>query len=101
MSQQTLTLRVPSDLADRLRGEASARGRSLNAFATDVLTAAVDPEHAGSEIERVRERLARAGMLATTGVSTKRRPDRSRVARARAAAGRGRPLADFVSDDRG
>lgn len=100
MSQQTLTLRVPSALADRLRAEARGRDRSLNAYATDVLAAAVDPDHAGSEIERARERLARAGLLATTSPSHKQRPDPARVARARVAAGRRRPLSDYVSDNR-
>lgn len=100
MSRQTVTLRLPAGVADRLRGEAGARGRSLNAYATAVLTAAVDPGLAGSEMERVRERLARAGLLATSPPSRTRRPDPERVARARAAAGRGRPLSEYVSDDR-
>lgn len=101
MAQQTLTLRVPDEVADRLRGAARGQGRSLNAFATAVLTAAVDPDYAGSEIERIRERLAQAGVLATTAPSAKQRPDPARVRRARAAAGRGRPLSEYVSDQRG
>jgi hypothetical protein len=49
---------------------------------------------------RLRERLARAGLLAPLeGART--RPDAGRVAAARAAAGRGRPLSDLVDEGRG
>ena len=98
--RSTLTLRVPPEVADRLRSAADERGESLNAYATAVLHAAVDPDLAGSELDRLRERLARAGLLAPAR-GTGRRPDPARVARARAAAGRGRPLSDLVSDERG
>jgi hypothetical protein len=99
MARSTLTLRVPLDLAERLRGAAHERGESLNAYATAVLGAAVDPELANTELERLRERLARAGLLATVRASP-RRPDPERVARARREAGTGRSLSDLVSDDR-
>jgi hypothetical protein len=99
MARSTLTLRVPSDLAERLRGAAHERGESLNAYATTVLGAAVDPELAGSDVERLRERLARAGLLAT--VHPAPRPDPELVARARRAATKGRSLSDIVIEERG
>jgi HicB family len=99
MARSTLTLRVPSELAEQLRGAARERGESLNTYATGVLGAAVDPELAGSERERLRERLARAGLLATVHPAS--RPDPEQLARARRAASKGRSLSDIVIDERG
>ncbi|MDQ3631861.1 MAG: transcriptional regulator, partial [Actinomycetota bacterium] len=53
-------------LADGLKSAAAERGQSVNAFATAVLGAAIDPDLAGAETERVRERLLRAGLLAAS-----------------------------------
>jgi plasmid stability protein len=100
MAHATLTIRVPPELADRLRSTAAQRGESLNAYATAVLGAAVDPELAGTELERVRERLARAGLLAPAS-GTAKPPDAERVARARRAASQGRRLSDLVAENRG
>lgn len=97
MSQ--LTLRVSDVLARRLKDAAAAQGRSLNAWATDVLSAAVDPDLAGDEVERLRERLRRAGLLVPVG-APRRRPPRADVERARAAAGKGTSLADLVAEGR-
>jgi hypothetical protein len=97
-----LTLRLPEELAERVKRAAQRRGSSVNRFACAVLAAAVDPELAGDEMARLRERLDRAGLLAAMPPATRpvRRPDPAAVAAARAAAGRGRPLADLVSEDR-
>jgi predicted transcriptional regulator len=95
-----VTLRLPNDLADRLKQAAQAQDRSVNGYATAVLAAAVDPELAGDEAARVRERLARAGLLAPTAANTRRRPAKASVARARKRAGKGRPLSDLVSEGR-
>nr|MBA2580681.1 transcriptional regulator [Thermoleophilaceae bacterium] len=62
-----LTLRVDDALAERLKDAASERRQSVNTFAQSVLSAAVDPQFADGESARVRERLARAGILAATG----------------------------------
>lgn len=97
---QQLTLRIPSRLAAELKRAATASGRSVNAYATAVLEAAVDPDLAGSEAERVRERLARAGLLAAPTRGKRTRPDPAKVRKAAAAAGRGTSLADLVSDGR-
>jgi plasmid stability protein len=95
-----LTLRVPEELADRLKEAAAQHERSVNAYATAVLAAAVDPELAGDEVERVRERLARAGLLANAGAGSRERPARAAVARARKRAATGRALADIVAEGR-
>lgn len=72
----------------------------MNDLLTQVLDAATDPERAGTEAERLRERLARAGILASPGAA-RRRPDPAAVAEARQAAGRGTRLAELVARDRG
>jgi plasmid stability protein len=97
-----MTLRLPDALAARLKQAARAHGSSLNRYACAVLAAAVDPELAGDEMARLRERLDRAGLLAATPSPSRpaRRPDPAAVVAARAVAGQGRPLADLVSEDR-
>ena len=97
-----MTLRLPDELAARLKQAAQDNGSSLNRYACAVLAAAVDPELAGDEMTRLRERLGRAGLLAATPPATRpvHRPDQAAVAAARAVAGQGRPLADLVSEDR-
>lgn len=94
-----LTLRLPDELAASLRQTAAQSGRSVNSFATAVLSAAVDPELAGDDAARVRERLARAGLLTPAGLS-RTRPDPDRVREARRRAARGRPISELVSEDR-
>lgn len=59
-----------------------------------------DADDAEHGVERLRARLARAGLLATpTGEGV--RPDRAAFEAARARAGTGTPLSDIVSEDRG
>lgn len=94
-----MSWRTTEELLDRVRRQAAADGRSLNEWVTLVLDAASDPELAGTEAARVRERLARAGLLAPTGPA-RRRPSPARVAKARAAASRGTPLSGVVRDGR-
>lgn len=98
---QQVTLRLPDDLAAAFKRRAAERGESANAFATLVLQAAVDPGFAREDAAQIRQRLARAGLLAdpvVTGPQTP--PDEDAVARARAAAGRGTALAELVSENR-
>lgn len=94
-----MTWRTSDELLARVRRQAELHGRSLNDWVTTVLAAASDPSFAGSEAEQVRERLAQAGLLAAAGAPRKR-PSARRVADARAAAGRGTPLSDLVSEGR-
>jgi plasmid stability protein len=95
-----LTLRVPDQLAERLKQAALEQHRSVNSYATAVLEAALDPELAGDEAARIRERLARAGVLAATERPARSRPDDRAVRSARRRAGKGRALSDLVSEDR-
>lgn len=97
-----LTLRVDERLAARLKQAASSRGQSVNAFAGAVLDAAVDPDLAGTEIERLRERLDQAGLLAlavpaASGVA----PGDGALEAARRRAGEGRSLSDLLVEERG
>lgn len=95
-----LTLRIDEGLADDLKAAAASREESVNAYASAVLAAAVDPDLAGDEALRLRARLARAGLLTDPG-DPRERPADAEMERARAAAGRGRPLAEIVSEERG
>ena len=97
---QQLTLRIDDELARRLKVVAADRGDSVNAFASAVLQAAVDPDLAGDEAQRVRERLARAGLLASVEAGDRERPPRDAVNAARARAGSGRPLSELVTEGR-
>jgi predicted transcriptional regulator len=96
-----LTLRISDDLARDLKREAARRGESVNALASHALSALVDPELEGDAIERMRERLRRAGLLEQPALHEGPQVSDEQFQRARVAAGRGRPLSDFVSEGRG
>lgn len=96
-----VTWRAPAELVERGRQAAAREGRSLNEWITRLVHAATDPELAGSDVERLRERLARAGLLASERPRKRRRPDPEAVTRARREAGRGTPLSTLVSEGRG
>lgn len=96
-----ITLRVDEQLADDLKSYASKAGRSMNAWIVSVLRAAVDPDLADSETERMRARLTRAGLLIVPRArAALRAPDARRLARARRAAGKGTRLSDLVAAGR-
>ncbi len=95
-----VTWRAPEELVESLRAVASRRGQSLNEYLTQLAKAVTDPAHAGDEVERLRERLASAGLLSPPA-RPRRRPDAETVARARQDAGRGTPLSDLVDEGRG
>jgi uncharacterized protein (DUF1778 family) len=95
-----LTLRVPEELAERLKGAAHDHDESVNGYVVKVLSAAVDPDLAGDEVTGLKERLARAGLLLTPERLPTKRPSARALSRARAAAGRGKPLSDFVAEGR-
>lgn len=73
----------------------------MNAYATAVLSVAVNPDLAGDEAERVRARVAQAGLLESSApVSGGKEPDRASLAAARRRAGTGISLAELVADGR-
>ncbi|MBX7430576.1 Arc family DNA-binding protein [Mycobacterium sp. Y57] len=95
-----VTWRAPDELVERIRQVASRHGCSVNEYLTRLAQAATDPAFAGDDVDRLRERLALAGLLAEPG-RRRSRPDRAAVARARKAAGQGTPLSDLVVRERG
>lgn len=95
-----LTLRIPDDLVVALKRVAAERGESINTLATHGLRALVDPNAAGSELAEFRERLAAAGLLAPRTGPPAGPIDSPELQAARIAAGRGRPLSEYVSEDR-
>lgn len=94
-----LTIRTSEELLDRIRTAAATRGGSMNDFVTRVLDAATDPDLTSDEAGRVREKLARAGLLVAVA-APRQRPAPADVAAARAAAAVGTPLAELVGDGR-
>ncbi len=94
-----MTWRAPADLIERVRRAARRQHRSMNDYVTAVLDAATNPRLAGSEAERLRERLDQAGLLAEPG-ERRRRPSREEAADARRRAGAGTALSQLVSEDR-
>ena len=94
-----MTWRAPADLIERVRRAARRQHRSMNDYVTAVLDAATNPQLAGSEAERLRERLDQAGLLAEPG-ERRRRPPREEAAAARRRAGAGTALSQLVSEDR-
>jgi hypothetical protein len=98
MSQ--ITIRAGDDLILRGKQCASEQGRSMNEYVTLVLEVATDPSRATTAGERVRERLARAGLLADLPPFEGVRPDRARVEEAAREAAKGTPLSDIISEMR-
>ncbi len=92
--------RAEDQLVERVKRAAATRGRSLNEFMTLVLDVATDPARAGSEAERVRERLRDAGLLEPPTAKRATRPSRSAVEAASRQASLGTPLSDLVIDSR-
>jgi hypothetical protein len=94
-----MTWRSPDELLERVRRVAAQQGLSMNEFVTAVLDAATDPELAGSDAERLRERLERAGLL-VPAAPPRQRPDPQRVEAARKKASAGTPLSRLVNEGR-
>lgn len=95
-----LTLRVEDDLADGLRAFAEREGKSVNAVASNALRALIDPDAAGSETDRYRERLRRMGLLAEPALKAGPRPDPHELAEAARQAAKGKMLSDIILEDR-
>jgi hypothetical protein len=93
-----LTIRLAPELVERLKEDARRAGRTMNAHVTAILAAATDPDTAGDEAQRLRERLSRAGLLLEVIPSDERPPDDETLERAREEAGGGLLLSDLVSE---
>lgn len=84
-----------------VRRLAAARRRSVNQTFEDLVVAATEPAHAGSERVTLGERLRRAGMLFDGSVLPDApSPDEHELQHARAAAGRGTPLSELIGEGR-
>jgi hypothetical protein len=97
MSQ--ITWRASDELVERVRRAAEQQGRSLNEYLTRLAEAAVNPDWADDDVQRLRERLVRAGLVVTPS-APRRRPDRQALAAARRRAGAGTPLSELVQRER-
>ena len=96
-----ISLRISDELAEDIKADAKARKLSVNGYLTYILKSASDPQFGGSEAERIRERLRRAGLLEEwPGEPDVERPDREEIARIRAKAGKGTALSDLVIEER-
>lgn len=95
-----ITVRLDDELADTAKQVAAEEGLSLNGWMVMVVRLATDPDYAPTGIERTRERLRRAGILAEWPRSTKTRPSEEALARAGAAGGRGTPSEVLIRQDR-
>lgn len=94
-----MSWRTSEELAARVRQAATASGRSMNQYVTAVLDAATDPDLAGDEALGLRERLARAGLLAPGGTA-RTRPPPADFERARDAGSARTPLSTLVEQGR-
>jgi len=95
-----VSLRLDDVLLDRVRAAALRGDRSVNRYIVDVLAAATDPDLAGTDVERIRERLQAAGLLEDPVAYPVGRPAQQEVRGARRRAGRGTSLSDLVTEER-
>lgn len=100
MGMTQITFQVSDEERARLEEAASADGKSLDAWITEVTLRAAE-QSARAEAERMRQRLAEAGLLWEAPRRRLPRPDRAAVERARKVAGKGKPLSDYVIEGRG
>ena len=98
---EQFSVRLSDECGRAVRRLAAARGTSINQTFEDLVAAATDPALAEDERQALRERLARAGLVFDLSTLPEvEAPTEEELARARAAAGRGTPLADLVSEGR-
>lgn len=98
-----VTLRTDDELVQRVRDAARVAGRSMNEYIAFVLDVATNADLAGSDVERVRERLRRADLLIPPEEwpRTRRAPvDRELLRQAGDRAAKGVPVADLVREGR-
>jgi uncharacterized protein (DUF1778 family) len=95
-----ITIRASDELIDRVKAAARSHGESMNEWVVFVLDAATDPAHVGDRAEQLRERLRRAGLLLEPVARTSPRPAPALVEAAGRRAARGKPVSDYVVEDR-
>lgn len=98
-----ITVRAADELVERVRDAAGVAGRSMNDYIAFVLDAATNADLAGSDAERVRERLRRADLLVPSNAwpAPRRSPaDAKRVREAGERAATGRLVSDLVNESR-
>ncbi|MFZ0376347.1 MAG: transcriptional regulator [Solirubrobacteraceae bacterium] len=98
---EQFSVRLSDERGQAVRRLAAARRASINQTFEDLVAAATDPALADDESQALRERLARAGLLFDlAALPDVQAPTEEELTRARAAAGRGTPLAQLVSEGR-
>jgi hypothetical protein len=98
---EQFSVRLSEERGRAVRRLAATRGVSINQTFEDLVAAATDPALADDDRQALRERLARAGLVFdVTTVPDVDAPSETERARAAAAAGRGTPLAELVSEGR-
>ena len=98
---EQFSVRLSDERGQAMRRLAAARGASINQTFEDLVAAATDPALADDDRQALRERLARAGLVFDlAALADVEAPTEEEFARARAAAGRGTPLAQLISEGR-
>lgn len=98
-----LSIRLDDELHRRARLAAQHSGSSLNGYIARVLTAAVDPAADEPELDRIRARLAAAGLLDSPVAPTPAlRPDadEQRFREARTRTRGGTPASALIAEER-
>lgn len=97
-----ISLRISDDLARDVKADARRQKLSVNGYITFILKSASNPDFGGSEAERVRDRLRRAGLLEEwIGEPEVQPPTTEEFETARAKASKGKSLTDLVLEERG
>ena len=98
---EQFSVRLSDERGQAVRRLAAARGASINQTFEDLVAAATDPALASDDLNALRERLARAGLVFDlAAIPEAQAPTEEEFRRARAAAGLGTPLAQLVSEGR-
>jgi hypothetical protein len=98
---EQFSVRLSDERGRAVRRLAADRGRSINQTFEDLVAAATDPALAADDLEALRERMARAGIIFNVStLPSDDAPTDEELARARAAAGHGTPLSQLVSEGR-
>lgn len=93
--------RADEELVERAKRRARELNKSLNGYLSFVVDTATNPEAAGTEAERLRERFAAAGLLAESPPPRGPLPTEEELVEARREAGKGTPLSDYITSGRG